>query len=155
IGIVVGLIIGWAIVGLLRLILLLARKFRMKAPKAAPYTGKVFYRLCCVIAIISLGHGAWLAFDLASIGISPFASDVVALAYKYVLYSAGLAVFYWSLGWGVRYILSSNGASLPTIEPIEDGKFSTSGVRLLQLLRYLLMFLSLLAAGLLVHNFAT
>src|ERR1700687_913017 len=83
-----GLIAGLIVVGLLLVVLWLARIFRTKAPKGALYTGTVFYWIGTGVAVFALGLGAWSAYAVSSI--------------KFVLYGVGLAIFYWALGWGIR-----------------------------------------------------
>ena len=150
-GIFGGLIIGWATVGLLRLILLLARKFRTSAPKTALYTGKTFYWLGCGIAVFSLGLAAWQVYIFVSGPISPWASSEIALFNaKFILKGIGLAVFYWALGWGIRHILTPDGAPPVSSGPVVSPSNSAKGAGAMRILRMVLIVLSVLGTLMLI-----
>ena len=94
IGLVSGLVIGWAIVGLLRLLLWLARLFSKKMPRTAFYVGTGLFWLGVAIGVYLTGLTGYVAYQGASLRI--FAN------------LAGLAAFYFVAAWCVRYALKPN-----------------------------------------------
>jgi hypothetical protein len=87
-----GFIIGLIVVGLLWIILWLARKFREKKPWLARLIGNMFFWLGNAIGIYMVGLAAYEGYAGAPTGV----------AGKLL----GMGVFYLALGWSIRRVLT-------------------------------------------------
>jgi hypothetical protein len=91
IGLVAGLVIGWVIVGLKRLVLWCTDRFSKKMPRTAFYLGTGLFWLGVAVGVFCVGTAGYIAFE----------GGPLPLAIRFV----GIGAFYCVAGWCLQYAL--------------------------------------------------
>jgi predicted MFS family arabinose efflux permease len=97
---VTGLIVGMVLVGLLRVMQWLGRIFREMMPRTARAMGNVMF-------LLGVAVGAWMSGLVLYMFYTNEPLDLTA-------HVAGMGIYYFTLGFGVRKILIPSSSSKPT-----------------------------------------
>jgi len=96
VSIIAGVLIGTLFAGFLRLIGFRARRIRVNNPKPwMRWTGSFIYWIGCALGVYLLGLTLYMASQYDGTPSSVSATSLIL----------GAAVFWWAMGWVIRYLL--------------------------------------------------